>query len=134
MLILTKKLWETDHIIKIHCSDIWDNKDTYILIECVLQELKSLLLEAKDTQKPAILICDCNKGELPPLKNALQFAKFMVGIREIILEGLNFTIVYAKSETHKMWVDRILSFYTPAKPVHIVNNKEDLKKLIKQAQ
>ena len=131
MFILSTKLWESDKIIKIHCSDNWSNPDTYILTECVLGSLKKLLIEAQDTQSPAFLLCDCTKGELPPWQYGLQLAKFMVGIRSILEDGLEMTILYSHSQTHEDWINKILNIYTPARPVHIVKTKKEIKTLLR---
>ena len=101
MFILSKNLWESNRIIKLHCSDIWNKKDSYIMVECVLQELKTLLEEAHKTNRTAILICDCNKGTFPPVTTAIRLAQFLLGIREVLAGGLNYTILYAKNE---FWV------------------------------
>ena len=131
MFILTKKLWDSNRIIKIHCADKWSNSDTYILTECFLAEIKSLLLEAQDTQRPAFLLCDCTKGELPPWQFGVQIAKFMVSIRGILEEGLEMTIMYTQSQSHKDWIQKILTIYTPTRPVHLVQTKTEIKSLLK---
>ena len=131
MFILSKKLWNSDKIIKIHCTNKWSNTDTYILTECFLKELKELLIEAQNTNHPAFLLCDCTKGELPPWNFGLQVAKFMVGIKSIIEEGLEMTIMYTNSRTHQDWINKILTIYTPARPVHLVQTKKEISKLLK---
>jgi hypothetical protein len=131
MLILSKTMWEEFQIIKIHCSNVWNNNDTFILIDCVLKEIKALLTEAQEKNKPAILICDLNKGEFPPTKNIMQIVHFFISIQNVLQTGLNFTIFYTKSDLQKLWINRILSVYTPIRPTHIINNKKELKKLIK---
>ena len=37
MLILNEDLWEKDRIIKFWCSNNWDDKDNFIMTECVLK-------------------------------------------------------------------------------------------------
>lgn len=130
MLILSKKLWETDRIIKIHCSSNWDSPDTSIICECVFLEIKKLLIEAKESGKPAYIICDGTKGELPTFSIAIKFAKSMAGIQDILKSALECTIIYIKSPTAQLWFDRIFAVYTPARPVHIVNSKSNIKKYI----
>ena len=130
MIVLDKTLWESNHIIKLHCTSEWNSPDTSILCDCIYSELKILLTEAKESNKPAYFICDCTKGELPPFSIALKFAKFMTTIRPILHGGLECTILYIKSESAILWFNRIFSIYTPARPVHIINDKNDIKKYI----
>lgn len=130
MLILSKKLWNTDHIIKLHCSNNWDASDTSIICDCVFLEIKKLIIEAKNSGKPAYIICDCTKGELPTFSIAIKFAKSMSSIHDILKDGLVCTILYIKSETVKVWFDRILSVYTPVRPIYIVDDKSAIKQHI----
>lgn len=130
MLILSKKLWETDRIIKIHFTDNWTSNDTYIITDCILNELKELIIEAKNTKRPGYIICDCTKGEIPPFTLALKVAKFMAGIHDILVEGLVCTIMYVKLDAHKLWIDRIQQLVTPARPLYMVEHKKDIKKYI----
>jgi len=127
MFILSKNLWESHRIIKLHCSDVWNTKDSYILMECVLKELKTLLQEAQKTNRNAILICDCNKGTFPPLGTALRLAQFLIGIREILTGSLEYTILYAKNDVAKLWIQRFLSIYKPTRPFYMLENKKAIK-------
>ena len=128
MLILNEELWEKDRIIKISCSNIWEKNDTYIIVECVFKRLKELLIDANDTKREGILICDCNKGTFPPVSHAINIVSYMVSIKKYIENGLACTIIYAKSDEHIKFINNILKIYTPAKPVNIVSTKDDIKK------
>ena len=130
MIILDKKLWESNNIIKLHCSSDWTAPDTHILCDCIYSELKTLLIQAKENNKPAYIICDCTKGELPPFNICIKFAKFMTTIRSILHGGLECTIIYTKSESALLLFKKIFSIYTPARPIHMVNDKNDIKKYI----
>ena len=55
----------------------------------------------------------------------------MVSIREILEDGLEMTIMYTQSQTHTDWINRILTIYTPARPVHLVQTKKEIKSLVK---
>jgi hypothetical protein len=127
MLILNEDLWEKDRIIKISCSTNWNESDTYIIVESVLKRLKELLIQSDETKREAILLCDCNKGQFPPMVQALQIVAFMVSIKQHIEKGLSYTIIYVKSEEHKNWIHSILKIYTPARPVKIISTKEEIK-------
>jgi hypothetical protein len=130
MLILSTKLWKSNHILKLYCSSVWDSPDVSIICDCVQMEIKRLFTEAKDTNRPAYLICDATKGEMPSFTISMKFAKFMVSIQDILNGGLECTIFYVKSETTKMWFQRLLDIYTPTRPIHMVNDKRDIKKYI----
>jgi len=130
MLILNDELWQKDSIIKIWCSNTWDGTDDFIMNECVLNRLKELLIDAHETDREGILVCDCNKGTFPPLTQALQIVAYMVSMKQQIENGLSYTIIYAKSKEHRSWIDNILTIYKPARPVRIVSSKEDVKNYI----
>lgn len=131
MIVLTKKLWETNNIIKLHCTSEWSSPDISILCDCVFSELKELLTEAKKNDKNAYIICDCTKGELPPFNICIKFAKFMTSIRSLLQSSLDCTIVYTKSESAISLFKKIFNIYTPSRPVHIVDNKDNIKNYIK---
>jgi hypothetical protein len=130
MIILCKKLWDSDHIIKITCSNNWDNPDTSVICNCAFIEIRDLLTKAKESNKPAHIICDFSKGELPTFSIAIQFAKSMASIKNILSGGLECTIMYITSENTKSFLDSILKLYTPIRPIHVVNDKNDIKKYI----
>jgi len=130
MLIIKEQLWKSHQILKLHSSCLWNKPDAYIITDCVLNKVKSYLQEATDTSKEAILIIDLSKGEFPPWFQVLKMAKFFVMMRNLILSGLTCTVIYAKTENQKIWVDRLLSLYTPAKPTHVVRTKIKIKETI----
>lgn len=130
MLILNEDLWDRDNIIKLYCSDSWEKDDTYVMTQCALDRLKQLLVEAYYNNKEGVLLCDCNKGSFPSMQQALQIVSYMVSIKEQIENGLSYTIVYAKSKENRDWVNNILQIYVPARPVHVVETKEEVKNLL----
>ena len=130
MLILNEDLWDNDNILKFYCSNNWEKDDTFVMTQCALERMKKLLIDVYYNDKEGILLCDCNKGEFPPMKQALQIVSYMVSIKEQLENGLAYTIVYAKSEENRNWVKSILKIYVPVKPVYIVSSKEEVKQLI----
>ena len=38
--------------------------------------------------------------------------------------------MYIKNESRKKWINRILRIYTPARPLHILNNKNEIKEML----
>ena len=54
----------------------------------------------------------------------------MVSIKEQLENGLAYTIVYAKSEENRNWVNSILKIYIPVKPVYVVSTKEEVKQIL----
>ena len=129
MLILNEELWISDRIIKMYCSKKWKNNDeTYILSISVMNRLKNLLIESY--KKKCIILFDFNEGETPPMNNMFSFLSFMVSIKEQLENGLLYTIVYTTSLIYKSWVENILNFYKPIKPIYIVSDKNDIKKYL----
>ena len=130
MLILNEDLWRNDKILKFYCGPKWETTESYMLSQCSLQRLKELLLECYKENKESILIYDCNIGEFPYITDALKVVYYMLSIKEELENGLKYTIIYAKSEQHKSWINSILNLYTPVKPVYIVSTKEEVQQLI----
>ena len=129
MLILNEELWISDRIVKMYCSKKWKNNDeTYILSISVMNRLKNLLIESY--KKKCIILFDFNEGETPPMNNMFSFLSFMVSIKEQLENGLLYTIVYTTSLIYKSWVENILNFYKPIKPIYIVSDKNDIKKYL----
>ena len=130
MLIINETMWEEDHILKVHSSCDWDKPDTHIITDCVLESIRQRLQNASETQKEAILIVDLSKGVFPPLGQVLKIAKNFVTMRSLIVSGLECTIIYADTEEKRQWIDRVLMVYTPAKPVHVVRSREDVRRMV----
>ena len=130
MLLLNSDLWETDFILKIQSSSKWDSPDSSILTNCILEQIKSLLRETADTENEGILIIDLSHGNFPPWREALKIAQFFSKIRNLIVNSLNCTIIYAPTKKQRKWMRRILMLYTPAKPVYIVKTKKEIRQYI----
>ena len=130
MIIVNTDLWETDKIVKLYSSD-WKS-DSAIMTNCALEKLKTLIEKCISEQTRCVLVVDCNKGEFPPFFQALKIAKFLFGLKAIIKEGLEYTILLVKNETHKKWINRILALYTPARPLHILNSKKEAKVMLEK--
>ena len=134
MLILNKQLWKRDGIIKVRSSSIdqWEKQDSTLITNCVLNEIKELLEEAVSEDRKMMLLIDLSKGCFPPWLQALKMAGFFVSIKALLTEGLDFTLIYAVTEQQKTWIGRILTLYTPARPVHIVENKEEIHDMLRK--
>lgn len=130
MLIVNTDLWDSDKIVKLYSGE-WKT-DSAIMTNCALEKLKSLIKECGETKNRCVLVVDCNKGEFPPFFQALKIAKFLFGLKTIIEQGLEYTILLVKNETHKNWINRILSLYTPARPLHILNSKKEAKIMLEK--
>jgi hypothetical protein len=130
MLLMNEELWKTHKIIKFYCSDSWEQIDTNIITQSTLNRFKELLIQSYELNKESILICDCNKGANPSITQALKIGAFMVSISEQIKNGLLFTIMYAKSPDTCEWLEKLLKMYTPIRPVHIITDKKDIKKML----
>jgi len=135
MLILKDKLWEDNRILKIISSDNWTGKDTGIMLECVFQEIRNKLEEARNTERKGILILDSTKGEVPPLFYLGKIVSFLLGIKKLLQDGLQFTLLYSNRDSgFKTWVDIILKMYTPARPLFVVNTEDEIKYFLRRRE
>lgn len=134
MLVLTDDLWLSNHILKVNSSPIedWGKLESPLLTKCVLSQIKSYLTEVKESEgKKIILIVDLSKGCFPPWLEALRIAHYThSNMKKLIVEALDFTIMYVTSETQETWVNRILRIYKPSRPIHIVHSKKEIKDII----
>ena len=133
MLILNQDLWSTHRIVKVSSSsqEKWSQNDATIITQCVLEQIKAHLTEVKDTEEKMVLIVDLSKGSFPPWMQALRIAKFFVSMRSLLIASLDYTIMYVSTESQKIWINRILKIYTPARPVRIVEDKEKIKEMLR---
>lgn len=126
MLILNTDMWEKDSILKMHSSTSWNQADAGVMTQCALKQIKDCLQEVTDSGKKMILIVDLSKGDFPPWMQALSIAKFFMNVKSLLKTGMAFTIIYASTEEQQKWINRILTVYTPARPVEMVTNKKDI--------
>ena len=130
MIILNKDLWEDDRILKLTSSEDWEGADDHLINNCILNEIRELISEASQTNRLGVLLFDFTKGEFPPIAEAMKFVKFMVSIQPLIVDGIDFTILYMTNKTHKDFVTGILKIYKPAKPIHILQEKQKIRNLL----
>ena len=134
MLVLTDKLWLDSHIIKVHSSttEDWDKPDSRLITKCVLEQIKGYMTDIQDSDgKKMILIVDLSKGCFPPWMEALRIAHTVNStMKKLIVVALDFTVMYVISDQQEVWLNRILSIYKPARPVHIVHSKKEIKEII----
>lgn len=129
MLVLKKDLWEKDKILTVLSTDNWGEQDATIISDCVLAELKQLLLECIDQDDKCILLLDVNKGEVPPMTYIIKCMSFLLGIKSIIQDAVYFSVIYDKNESGSQLVETILKIYQPARPLLTVNSKDQIIKL-----
>lgn len=130
MLIVNDDCFKSDNIIKISSDSDWDADDSGLLTNCAMDSLTSLLRQSPQTNS-TVLIIDCEKGTLPTVKIGIEIAKKFINIKSLIGKTVDFTIVYAKNEATKQWVNNILQIYTPSRGLHIIDRKSNIKKLLK---
>lgn len=130
MLIINDDLFDTEKIIKLSGDDNWSSHDCLLITKCALDSLKSLLKQSTEGQS-VILIIDCEKGTLPPIKIGIEIAKKFLDLKSTISETVNFTIIYAKTDESKDWINKILSIYKPSRPIYFLEHKADIKKALK---
>ena len=130
MLILNDDCYESDKIIKLSSDSDWNSDDSGLMTNCAMDSLKSLLTQAPKTQS-VVLIFDCEKGTLPTVSIGIEVAKKFMLLKSLINNTVDYTIVYAKNESTKQWVNNILKIYKPARGLHIIDKKSNIKKLLK---
>lgn len=127
MLLLNTDMWKSDRIIKLHSSDRWGDSDSAEITRESLSVIKDALQKVIDRGEEMILIVDLSVGNFPPLLRAMEIAAFFFSMKTLIRKGLAFTLIYATTERQESWIDNILSFYTPIKPVKKVTDKQEIK-------
>ena len=128
MLLLNKVLWESDKILKCKSSDEWYAPDTQILVDCVLNEVVELLKSNND--KRVIFILDCDNGTLPTPYYLGKIFTFLTGIRSLLKEKLDFSILYTTKKEDENIIDMIMKMYIPARPIYKASSKKSIKELI----
>ena len=134
MLILNTDLWGDHRIVKVRSGskEEWDKPDSSVITQCILNQIKDLLVEVGESQEKMILIIDLSKGSFPPWMQAINIARFFVSLKDLLLKGLAFTLILTVTEQQKTWLGRILMIYTPARPVHMVESKAEIREKINE--
>ena len=134
MLIINTDLWSDHRIVKVRSSSQvnWEKPDSAVITKCILNQIKGYLTEVNESEEKMILIMDLSKGSFPPWMQALTIARFFVSLKTLLVGGLAFTLIYAITEEQKTWINRILMIYTPARPVHIVESKDEIRQKINE--
>jgi len=130
MLQLKKELWDTDKILKIKAHGDWKSPDAQQLTYNTLDEIESLLDECIEQELKCLWIIDCVKGDVPPFYYLGIMALRLVSLKEKLTKSLHFTLLYSTDDSHKTILDTVLAIYTPARPIHIVKSKEEIKKYV----
>ena len=56
--------------------------------------------------------------------------KRLVSLKEKLIKSLHFTLLYSIDDRHETILNSILAIYTPARPIHIVKSKEEIKNYV----
>jgi len=134
MLILNTDLWGDHRIVKVRSGskEEWDKPDSSVITQCILNQIKDLLVEVGESEEKMILIIDLSKGSFPPWMQAINIARFFVSLKALLLKGLAFTLILTVTEQQKTWLRRILMIYTPARPVQMVESKSEIREKINE--
>ncbi len=95
-----------------------------------MNQIKEFLTEVGEEKM--ILIIDPSKGSFPPWMQAITIARFFVSMKDLLIQGLAFTLIYTVTEQQETGLNRILMIYTPARPVHMVESKEEIREKINE--
>lgn len=134
MLIINTDLWKDHRIVKLRSGseEDWGKPDSSVITQCILNQIKEFLTEVGESEEKMILIIDLSKGSFPPWMQAITIARFFVSMKDLLIQGLAFTLIYTVTEKQKTWLNRILMLYTPARPVHMVESKEEIREKINE--
>ncbi len=134
MLIINTKLWNDHRIVKVRsgCKEDWCKPDSSVITQCILDKIRALLTEVSESEEKMILLIDLSKGSFPPWMQALTIAKFFVSLKDLLIKSLAFTLIYTVTDQQKTWLGRIFMIYTPARPVHMVESKEEIRHRINE--
>ncbi len=132
MLIINTDLWKDHRIVKVRSGseEEWKKPDSSVITQCIMNQIKEFLTEVGEEKM--ILIIDLSKGSFPPWMQAITIARFFVSMKDLLIQGLAFTLIYTVTEQQKTWLNRILMIYTPARPVHMVESKEEIREKINE--
>ena len=134
MLVLDEKLWESDKILKINSTSNWSEADTDIMLNCSLERVKELIIECINNSTRCVLLLHCTSGEVPSFYYLTKIFRFLFGIREIINNGVEFSIIYGEEDSIGSVLPNILKVYKPTRPLHLAYTKEELKKYLKNRE
>jgi hypothetical protein len=134
MLVLNADLWKDHCIVKVRSSSKakWGKPDAALITQCVLSQIKEYLTEVEKRNEKMILIIDLSKGSFPPWMQTISIARFFVSLKSLLISSLAFTLIYTITKDQKTWINRILMIYTPARPVHMVSTKDEIRKWINE--
>jgi len=51
-------------------------------------------------------------------------------LKEKLIKSLHFTLLYSINDSHETILNSLLAIYTPARPIHIVKSKEEIKNYV----
>lgn len=129
MLILNTKHLESRNIFKLKCDDNWEDKEEVTKnIDETLQAVLNILNKYDDKNR-CIFIFNVIPGDFPPFFQTLRIIAFLIKIKQIIYNSLNFTIIYMKTDETNFF-NLFLSYYTPVRPIHIAKSKEEISDIL----
>lgn len=126
MIILQEKKIKKIICLEISSSKKWDDPDTQVLVNCVLIQMRKRLEQSLKNKEKVVLIWTTNNGIIPPWNNMLQILNFMISINKLLDSCVLYNIVVCINKDQEFWVNKILSIYTPTKPLKLARNNTDI--------
>ena len=130
MLFFTEKKIKGVECMEISCTNKWNEKDTDVMSNCILIQIRNRLEQLKKESKIIVIIWGSRKGYTPPWNYLLKIASFMIGIKPIIDTVVSHNIILCLNKDQHFWMSKILEIYKPVKPVLLAQDENDIYKLL----
>lgn len=126
MLILEEKNIDNTTCLEISSSNNWDAPDTQIMVDCVLIQIRKRLEQSQKIKEKIVLIWTSKNGTTPPWTRMLQIINFMISISKLLDSCVLYNVVVCINKDQEFWVNKVLSIYTPKKPLKLARNNADI--------
>ena len=130
MLFFTEKIIQGVDCMEISCTEKWDEKDTDVMVNCILIQIRTRFEEFKKKSKIIVAIWGDKKGTIPPWNYMLKIGTFMIGIKPLIDSVVHYNIILCVNKDQQFWMEKILGIYTPVKPVIMAKSENDIYKIL----
>lgn len=130
MLILSEKNIDGTLCLEISSSKNWEAADTQVMVNCVLIQIRKRLEQAQKNKEKIVLIWTAKNGTVPPWVRMLQIVNFMIGISKLLDTSVLYNIVVCVNKDQEFWVSKVLSIYTPTKPLKLARNDADVSSIL----
>ena len=117
-------------VLKIYCCDNWTNIGDMHKFEKILNNLVN-------TKQKTILLYSPpehhnTQSNFPPISSLLRIITNLILMRSTIKEAIRYNIIHLHDKDSRANLEKVLQYYTPINPVHLVKTKEEAATLINE--